>query len=96
MANVLKASKFIRLPKSLQIKLVRSSHVIPINDKFIPYFGSREKIILLYGSYGNGKSKFVAQDLIEKCMSDKYLKCVHGRKIYDEVRKSFSNRLKTS
>jgi phage terminase large subunit len=73
MANVLKASKFIQLPKPLQIKLVRSSHVIPINDKFIPYFGSREKIILLYGSYGNGKSKFVAQDLVEKCRTDKYL-----------------------
>ena len=41
MANVLKASKFIQLPKPLQTKLVRSSHVIPINDKFIPYFGSR-------------------------------------------------------
>jgi hypothetical protein len=95
MANVLKASKFIQLPKPLQTKLVRSSHVIPINDKFIPYFGSREKIILLYGSYGNGKSKFVAQDLIEKCRSDKYLKCFYGRKIYDEVRKSFFDELCT-
>ena len=95
MANVLKASKFIQLPKPLQTKLVRSSHVIPINDKFIPYFGSREKIILLYGSYGNGKSKFVAQDLIEKCRTDKYLKCFYGRKIYDEVRKSFFDELCT-
>ncbi len=95
MANVLKASKFIQLPKPLQQKLVRSSHVIPINDKFIPYFGSREKIVLLYGSYGNGKSKFVAQDLVEKCRTDKYLKCFYGRKIYDEVRKSFFDELCT-
>lgn len=95
MANVLKASKFIQLPKILQQKLVRSSHVIPINDKFIPYFENREKIVLLYGSYGNGKSKFVAQDLVEKCRTDKYFKCFYGRKIYDEVRKSFFDELCT-
>lgn len=95
MANVLKASKFIQLSKSLRQKLVRSTHVIPVNDKFIPYFGIREKIVLLYGSYGNGKSKFVAQDLVEKCRTDKYFKCFYGRKIYDEVRKSFFDELCT-
>lgn len=95
MSYVVKASNFIKLPDKERKKLVSSGHFIPINDKFIPYFGNREKIVLIYGSYGNGKSKFVAQDVIEKCRTDKYFKCFYGRKVYDEVRKSLFDELCT-
>lgn len=95
MKGVLKASKFIQLPDDFKSKLLKSKVVIPVNDTFIPYFGNRDEIVLLYGSYGSGKSKFVAQDLIEKCRKDEYFKCFYLRKIFEEVRKSFFDDLCT-
>lgn len=94
-SKTIKASKFVTLPPEIKQKLVGSGLVIPINDKFFPHFGNRNKLVLIYGSYGNGKSKFVAQDLIEKCRQDKYFKCFYGRKVFNEVRKSFFDELAT-
>lgn len=94
-ADAVKASKFVHLPEEYQQLLVKSGHVIPVNDKFFEYFGSREEIIFFYGSYGNGKSKFVAQDLVEKCRFDDYFKCFFGRKVKDTVRVSLFDEICT-
>lgn len=67
--------------------LLRSG-ILPINDIFLPYYGSRSPIRLFYGSYGSGKSVFIADDLISKCLNDEYFRCYYGRKVYDTVRSS--------
>lgn len=94
-AEIVRASKFVKLEKHEQEALVSTGLIIPINDNLITHFGNRSKIVLLYGSYGNGKSKFVAQDLIEKCRKDKYFKCFYGRKVYEDIRKSLFDELCT-
>lgn len=81
----IRASDYLTLPSDLAKKMVKIG-LVPINDAFYKYFGNKEPLILFYGSYGNGKSKFVAQDLIEKCRVEPYFKCFYGRKIYDRVR----------
>ena len=95
MSYVVKASKFIQLSNEERKKLVGSGKFIPVNDKFFEYFGSRDSVVFLYGSYGNGKSKFVCQDLVEKCRTDKYFKCFYGRKIFDRVRSTIYDEMVT-
>jgi len=94
MANLIKASQFLKLPQEHR-ELFLNSGVVPVNDIFYPYFGNREKIVLPHGSYGSGKSKFTAQDLVEKCRTDKKFKCYYGRKIKDTVRISNFDELAT-
>jgi len=95
MSYIVKASKFIQLSTEERKALVSSGKFIPINDKFLPYFGNRDSVVFLYGSYGNGKSKFACQDLVEKCRTDKYFKCFYGRKIFDRVRSTIFDELAT-
>lgn len=83
----IQASEFVQFPKIVQDAL-KDLGGVPINDVFIDYWNIRPKILLLYGSYGSGKSLFVAQDLIEKCRTDAYFKCYYGRKVFDTVRGS--------
>lgn len=95
MADLIKASDFVRLSDKSQKMINDLGHYIVINDKFLPFFNNREKLVFIYGSYGNGKSKFTAQDLVEKCRTDEYFKCFYGRKIYEDVRKSIFDEIAT-
>lgn len=83
-----KASGFLResLPEERPILL--NSGIVPINDIFFDCWDTRPKVHLYYGGYGSGKSIFVAQDLINKCLNDHYFKCFYGRKKWIDVRES--------
>lgn len=67
--------------------LIRSG-IVPVNDALLDEWGNKSNIRLYYGGYGSGKSVFIAQDLINKCLHDDYFKCYYGRKVFDTVRGS--------
>ncbi len=62
--------------------------ILPVNDKMEPLFEGNEKITLLYGGRGGGKSEGVADRLIDDCINEKYFKCYYGRKVFEDVRGS--------
>jgi len=83
----LEASIFVTLDKLMQEDLL-ASHVVPVNDIFLPNWGNRNEINLYYGSYGSGKSVDIVDELIAKCLYDEYFRCYYGRKILENVRGS--------
>jgi phage terminase large subunit len=93
----LEASLFKPLPDTLKQQLIRSG-VVPVNDIFLPVWDNRSPIILLYGSYGSGKSVFIVDKLIDKAINNEYFRCYFGRKIFDTVRgtvfKTITDRIK--
>lgn len=93
----LEASLFKPLPAELKESLLLSG-VVPVNDIFIPFWGNTNKINLLYGSYGSGKSVFIVDVLIEKVLNNPYGRVYFGRKIFDTVRgtvfKTITDRIK--
>lgn len=64
------------------------SGVVPVNDVFMPAWDAQDPIILLFGSYGSGKSIFVVDKLIRKAIENPYFRCYFGRKVFDTVRGS--------
>lgn len=93
----LEASLYKPLPDELKEALLRSD-VIPVNDSLLPYWNNRLEGLLLYGSYGSGKSVFLVDDLINKCINDEYFRAYFGRKILEDVRgtvfKTITDRIK--
>jgi len=93
----LEASLFKPLAVELKNNLVLSG-VVPVNDIFLPTWGNKNKINLFYGSYGSGKSVFIIDQLIDKCLNQGYFRCYFGRKIFDTVRgtvfKTITDRIK--
>jgi hypothetical protein len=59
---------------------------VPINDALYDLWDNDHEIVLLYGSYGSGKSVFIVDDLIQHAKHDEYFRCFFGRKILDTVR----------
>ena len=57
-------------------------------SKYRPYADSDADIIILWGGRDSGKSHYVAQWLIKKCLQEDYFKCILSRKIQDTVRDS--------
>lgn len=86
-AQIVEASLFLKLPKPVQEGLMLSG-ALPINDTFFHLWNNTDKILLLYGGYGSGKSVFLVDKLINSCLNDKYFRCFYGRKIFDTVRES--------
>lgn len=91
MANVFqqpaKASIFNLLEPDVKIGLIQSG-VVPVNDVFFPLWSDISKILLLYGGFGSGKSVFIVDLLIDRCLNDKYFRCFFGRKTFESVRSS--------
>lgn len=81
----LEASIFRTLPDDLKDQLIRSN-VVPVNDSLMPLWGNTHGILLLYGSFGSGKSVFLVDELLNKCIENKYFRCYFGRKVLDSVR----------
>lgn len=81
------ASLYHTLPED-KIEILKSVGGIPVNDVYVSQFGDRSAIRLFFGGYGGGKSNFVVQDLINKCLNDQYFKCYYGRKVLETVRGS--------
>lgn len=90
MVNIypVKASGFFRESFPEERDVLIKSGIMPINDVFKPHYGDRSNLRLFYGGYGSGKSVFIAQDLISKCLNDKYFKCYYGRKVFEAVHHS--------
>lgn len=92
-----RAIKWKLLPEDIKEALLLKG-TIPINDVFRPAWEDQSKIMLLYGSYGSGKSVFVVDKLIDKAINQKYFRCYFGRKILDTVRgtvfKTITDRIK--
>ena len=82
-----KASIFQKLQPQHQQLLVNEG-AVPVNDVFFNYWNNRDKILIFYGGYGSGKSVFVIDVLIDRCMNDKYFRFLYGRKVFDTVRNS--------
>ncbi len=83
----LEASLFKTLTEDLQEQL-KLSGVVPVNDVFFPLWNNQNKINLLYGSYGSGKSVFIIDKLIDKALNDNFFRCYFGRKVLEDVRGS--------
>lgn len=83
----IRASIFKSLPEDIKELLVHNGGV-PVNDIYMPVWGCEDKIILLYGGYGSGKSVFLADLCIDKLMNSSYFRCFYGRKVYDTIRDS--------
>lgn len=79
------ASAFVQAPEHIREILLKSD-VVPINDVFIPYWDIKDRIVLFYGSYGSGKSVFIADKWIDKAIHQKYFRGYFGRKILEDVR----------
>lgn len=87
------AQKFVELSPEFRAELLRN-HFVPVNEVFYDTYISRDfDILLLYGSFGSGKSVFAADMLIDACLNDPYFKCVYGRKVFDTVRMSIFDTL---
>lgn len=82
-----KASGWVKVPEEKRKVLIKSG-IVPVNDIFYENWGNENKINLYYGSYGSGKSVYIATELLEKCMTEKYFKCYFGRKVFEDVRGS--------
>ena len=81
------ASRFNDIDDKIK-ELLRQNGGLPVNDIFIQVMDALQQIILLYGSYGSGKSVAAATKLLKKCLTTPYFKCMYGRKIKDKVRES--------
>lgn len=56
--------------------------------KFFPLLNSDADIELLWGGRDSGKSHFKAQELLLKCLSDKYFRCILVRKVFEDIKDS--------
>lgn len=53
-----------------------------------------DDVLLLWGGREGGKSKYIAQRLIEKCLSASYFKCILVKKSYESIKESQYEELK--
>lgn len=83
----IKGSVFVGLSDELK-KILIENGAVPVNDIFFPYWECRSKIMFFYGGFGSGKSVFLVDRLIYKCLFNPYFRCFFGRKIKDTVRDS--------
>ncbi len=95
--DLVRPSRWKLLPEEVKEALLIKG-ALPINDVYRPMWENLSKIILLYGSYGSGKSVVIVDRLIDKCQNQKYFRCYFGRKILDTVRgtvfKTITDRIK--
>lgn len=69
--------------------------IIPVNDVFFDLWENKNKINLLYGGYGSGKSVFIQTMLLFLCRQPGYFKCYYGRKVMEDVRGSVHSKFVT-
>jgi len=85
--KILEASTFKTAPSELRQQLLQSG-VWAVNDKLLPFTNNTDKINLLYGSYGSGKSIFIVDRQINKSIEQPYHRFYFGRKVLQDVRGS--------
>jgi len=82
------ASKFIARLTVQERATLQAAGIVPVNDAYFPYFGQYHRHKIFYGGRGSGKSKFIAQDLVYKCVYSKYFKCQYSRKNQVDIKES--------
>jgi PBSX family phage terminase large subunit len=96
--NVVLASAFRHQPPEVKKVIEAYWGNWIVNDCFIPWIENNSKVTLFYGSYGSGKSVFIVDLFLNKCLDDKYFRGYFGRKVLDTVRntvhKTFTDRIK--
>lgn len=58
------------------------------NDVYLPYLDAPERFLVFYGGRGSGKSVFIAQRYLYKCISQNYFRLLCVRKVARTVRNS--------
>jgi PBSX family phage terminase large subunit len=95
--KAVKASGWKSLPDEVKESMLIMG-AVPVNDIFFPLWRNENRINLLYGSYGSGKSVFIVDELIRCAIEHKYFRCYFGRKVLDTVRgtvhKTITDRIK--
>ena len=81
------ASLFNKLDEE-EKKAVIACGAVPVNDIFFDLWDDLSKILLLYGGFGSGKSLFIVDMLLNKCLNNDYFRCFYGRKVFKAVRTS--------
>ena len=66
-----------------------------INDYFLPFFQSEEKIQILYGGAGSGKSVAVMQKIVKICLEEEGTRVLATRKFLSSIRESIFKTFKT-
>lgn len=67
--------------------------LVPVNDIFYDLWDNKSKIKALRGSFGSGKSDFIATWFIKECRKPGYFRGCFGRKVLDKVRKSCHSKI---
>lgn len=80
-----KGSVYSKLPQVTKDLLIHNG-AVPVNDVFFDLWNNYDKILMLYGGFGSGKSVFIVDKLLNKCLTSNYFRCFYGRKVYDTVR----------
>jgi len=67
---------------------LKSAGVFPVitNEVYIPHYNRPERIQILYGGSGSGKSDWKATELLLKCLLNPYCRVMYVRKVYDSIR----------
>lgn len=86
--ETVKASAFKKRASPELRDMLIEKGAVPVNDLLRPLWNNIFPILLLFGSYGSGKSVFLVDDLINKCIELSYFRCYFGRKVLDKVRGS--------
>lgn len=87
--------KFSLYPASARDKgnvlaALRQSGRVPVivNDVYLPHFSRQERIQILYGGSGSGKSDAKATELLLKCLTKPFCRVLFARKYREQVRDS--------
>lgn len=95
--KLVEASVFKHLPDDLKEAMILKGWTV-VNDIFMPLWSLDNPIILLYGSFGSGKSVGIVDRWIDKARFQKYFRGYFGRKILETVRgtvfKTITDRIK--
>ncbi len=84
----LPASRASRTPAIVAAAKVSGFIPITVNDAYLPHRYRPERIQILYGGSGSGKSDFKATELLCKCLTQKFCRVLFLRKFREQVRDS--------
>lgn len=58
------------------------------NDVYLPYLDNNRRFLVFYGGAGSGKSVFIAQRFLYKCLKEPYFRLIYCRKVANSIRSS--------
>lgn len=58
------------------------------NECYLPYLDNSSRFLVFYGGAGSGKSVFIAQRYIYRCLNEPYFRLIYCRKVANSIRSS--------